>query len=115
LGFADIAAAQSPTAEQMRMINQLPPAQRQQALDAIGQAEARPAALTPLRETNEVLAADLSPVTPDVERPDPKSGAPRPFGYDLFESNEARETPCACNCSATLMASTNTMLRATAS
>jgi len=88
-----VAQAIQPTAEQMRMINQLPPAQRQQALDAIRQAEARPAALTPLRETNEALADDLSPVTPDVERPDPKSGAPRPFGYDLFESHEAGFDP----------------------
>jgi hypothetical protein len=83
------------TPQQQQMLNQLPPAQRAQALEAIRDAGGQSAALEPLRETDtqDELAADLSPRTATVQRADPRVGAPKPFGYDLFESNEAGFDP----------------------
>ena len=59
--FSGMAFAQGqPTAEQMRMINQLPPAQRQQAIDALSQMQSQGATPGGTSSTSEELTPLLS-------------------------------------------------------
>jgi len=89
----------SPT--QQQMLNQLPPAQRQQAMDAIRQAQSQQSAaaqqpVQPLREESdeeESLADEEESLADEEESEEPSASTPKPFGYDLFESNEAGFDP----------------------
>ncbi len=83
--------------EQQRMLNQLPPAQRQQAMDAMRQLEGAQGDTrsTPLRESASDASPDLSPTLIRIEETAevPEAGLLRSFGYDLFDSNEAGFDP----------------------
>ena len=68
IGGMAIAQVQ-PTAEQMRMINQLPPAQREQALDALRQMQSPGSGETQLSTITEEELTDTNFPKPEVDEP----------------------------------------------
>ena len=84
---------------QQQMLNQLPPAQRQMALEALKkQSGVTQSVLQPVREIVDVPRAAISPaIGAKPKAVEPRAGATsaalQPFGYDIFESNEASFDP----------------------
>ena len=86
------------SAEQQRMLNQLPPAQQQLARDALKNQDSQTqTVLQPVRETvtpspeiSPAIGAAPKGVEPSADETTP---ALQPFGYDIFEPHEASFDP----------------------